>query len=264
MRNLIYILLLLPFLVLGQTIPDKKYHAGTEISKTYHGGVEVWSAGSAFPLDDPDFVVSFYAEDLGADESAVATWPDRIGSNDATQGTGANQPKVNVEGDGKKAVDFDGTNDGLSITEVAALNFTPGNPISLVVVTGEKAWGADQMALFKGNTSSSVTGLEYGFYASGIDQLRGNTYGANGTYGTKTASNVDVWIVTSDGTNSELFKNGVSAATWIAGTADISSDIWIGARLGGSKFFSGSIRAVGIANTLLDASQLTAINSYGW
>ena len=44
MRNLINIFLLLPFLALGQTIPDKKYHAGAEISKTYHGGVEVWSA----------------------------------------------------------------------------------------------------------------------------------------------------------------------------------------------------------------------------
>tara|TARA_R110002050_G_scaffold295237_1_gene453878 strand:+ start:31786 stop:32580 length:795 start_codon:yes stop_codon:yes gene_type:complete len=264
MRNLINIFLFLPLLVCGQTIPDKKYHAGAEISKTYHGGVEVWSAASAFPLDDPDFVVSFYAEDLGADESAVATWPDRIGVNDATQGTGANQPKVNVEADGKKAVDFDGVNDGLSITEVIALNFTPGNPISLVIVTGQKAWGADQMALFKGNTSSSVTGLEYGFYASGIDQLRGNIYGANGTYGLKTASDVDVWIVNSNGSTAELFKNGVSVSSWSVGTADISSDIWIGSRLGTGKYFNGSIRAVGIANVLLDAGQLTAINSYGW
>tara|TARA_R110002124_G_scaffold281430_1_gene455712 strand:- start:71156 stop:73597 length:2442 start_codon:yes stop_codon:yes gene_type:complete len=227
------------------------------------GEFEAWTPVT-FPLDGANFVVSFYAEDLGADESAVAMWPDRIGSNNAVQGTGANQPKVNVEADGKKAVDFDGVNDGLAITEVPALDFAPGDPISLVIVTGQKSWGADQMFLFKGNTSSSTTGLEYGFYASGVDQLRGNTYGAVSTYGTKTSSGVDVWIVVSNGSTAELFKNGVSVESWSVGSANISSDIWIGCRLGGSKFFSGSIRALGIANVLLDSGQLSAINSYDW
>ena len=51
MRNLINIFLLLPLLVWSQTIPDKKYHAGAEISKTYHGGVEVWSSTPAGPIN---------------------------------------------------------------------------------------------------------------------------------------------------------------------------------------------------------------------
>jgi len=48
----------------------------------------------------------------------VTTWYDQAGSNDATQGTAANQPKIVdagllVEENGKPAVDFDGVNDYL-------------------------------------------------------------------------------------------------------------------------------------------------------
>ena len=51
MKNILYIWLLLPCLVWGQTIPDKKYYQGQEISKTYHGGIVVWSATPVVPTN---------------------------------------------------------------------------------------------------------------------------------------------------------------------------------------------------------------------
>lgn len=258
----------------GVVISEREISTIEKPATLIRDGVDTWRwmgtstpwSPSSFPLDEAYFVASYWAEDLGADASAVSSWPDRLGSSDASQGTGANQPVVDVEGDGKKSVKFDGVNDGLSIAEVSGLDFAPGDAFSLVLVTGEASWGTDAMILFKGNDSSSSTGLEYGFYtASPADYLKGNTYGAlNATSQAKTASGVDVWIITCDGTNSELFKNGSSVATWTAGSANISSNIWIGNRLGTAKFFSGSIRAVGIANAELTQTQITNISGYDW
>lgn len=269
MKKLLYILALLPGLLSGQLLDNMTggYIGGTAITAAYQNGVQVWSANT-FPLSAANgFVASYWAEDLAT--GAVASWPDKIGSNNATQGTGANQPScVNTDSDGKKSVKFDGTNDGLSITEVAALDFAPGDPITIVIVTGEASWGDDQFILHKGNASSSTTGVEYGVYTAGTggNRFQPNIYGdLGGVLSTKTTSAVDVWIITSSGTGTfDYYKNGTLQDNETIGTANISSNIWIGNRLGSGKYFSGSIRAIGIGEFNIGSTLRAEIDAYDW
>lgn len=250
MKKTLYFIILFGFFSNAQTIINSFSH---EVS------------GSSFPLDDAVFVVSYYAEDLGADASAISSWADRKGSNNAVQATGAKQPLVDIESDGKKAVAFDGSDDGLEITEVTRLNPAPGDPLSMVLVTGEKSWSpGDTFAVFKGSTSSSATGPEFGFYITTGPQLQGNVYGAPSGNQSKTTDGVDVWIVTSDGSTAELYQNGSLVRTWSVGTRNLSTNIWLGSRLGAAKEFDGSIRAFAYADSEIDGTLMTAINSYTW
>lgn len=78
--------------------------------------LEVWLDAGSLALSDND---------------PVSTWADRSGNgNDATQGTGANQPtyKTNIL-NGRPIVRFDATNDGMSTA------LTLVNPFSLICVT---------------------------------------------------------------------------------------------------------------------------------
>ena len=219
---------------------------------------------SNFPLDNAAFVSSFWAEDLGSDATAIASWNDRISTNNAVQATGTKQPLVDVEADGKKAVKFDGVDDGLGITEVAALDYASGDPMSFVVVTGKSTGTGDTFVLFKGNTSSSVTGVEYGIYNNSSNNMRAGIYGAQSGSSTQVATEVDVFIMSTDGTTANWYKNNVLVTSFAVGSSNISSDIWLGSRLGTGKYYAGSIRAVAISNEEITPALRATIQAYAW
>jgi hypothetical protein len=219
---------------------------------------------SNFPLDNAAFVSSFWAEDLGSDATAIASWNDRISTNDATQVTGSKQPLVNVEADGKKAVKFDGVDDGLEILEVAALDFAPSIPMTYVVITGKSTGVGDTFIFHKGNNSSSVTGVEYGIYNSGGDNVRMGIYGVQSASQAQTSGDVDVWILATDGTTADFYKNNVLINSFAVGTADISSSIWLGNRLGNSKYWTGSLRAFAISDEKITPALRATIQAYTW
>jgi hypothetical protein len=95
------------------------------LSSTYTGpAIEVTSDGSTQDIGfdiEGNLDTSALAAFCGANDGTVSKWYDQSGnSNDAAQATVANQPKIydGTDGvvleNGKPAVDFDGTNDGLN------------------------------------------------------------------------------------------------------------------------------------------------------
>lgn len=71
-----------------------------------------------------------------SDNTAVTSWADSSGlSNTLSQGTGGNQPKfrTNIQ-NGLPAVQFDGTNDFLSMTTKVPYTTNPNSPYTIIVI----------------------------------------------------------------------------------------------------------------------------------
>ena len=80
----------------------------------------------------------------GAGDGFVSVWYNQGSGNDAVQNTASNQPKIVDDGvvvkdNGKPAIKFDGTNDFMSVSHSADLNFTADNELSISLVTNPKA-----------------------------------------------------------------------------------------------------------------------------
>ena len=153
------------------------------------------------------------AAHCGSNDGFVKTWYDQASTNDATQTTTADQPKIYdgttgvVTENGKPAIDFDGSNDHLDTADFTPL--TQANFITLTHkgdVDGGTAW------IFSTSTSNTNRNffLQDGRYYAG-------SFVSSESVGT---SQVNISIVV-DGANTEIFKNGSSVGTGDAGTNGI-------------------------------------------
>lgn len=172
MRNLIYIFLLLPLLVWGQTIPDKKYNVGVEISKTYHGGVVVWS--SCTPDINERATTSNATSDPNCNESAATTgWAvsrSTLAVENTIVHTGSHSLKItaNVDSSGTSYAYyvFSGTSG-----QVVTISFWYYSPVSNSANTGIQHFGVAPNGYATGLTEGEWTYHE-----------TTTTLGAGGTY----------------------------------------------------------------------------------
>lgn len=191
-----------------------------QLSNSYSGNaVKVRRASDDTELDigfsSGELDTSALATHCGSSDGFVVTWYDQSGnSNNATQSTAANQPKIydataerHITENGKPAIDFDGSNDHLDTADFTPL--TQANFITLTHkgdVAGGTAW------IFSTSTSNTNRNffLQDGRYYAG-------SFVSSGSVGT---SQVNISIV-ADGANTEIFKNGSSVGTGDAGTNGI-------------------------------------------
>jgi hypothetical protein len=262
MRNLIYIFLLLPLLVWSQTIPDKKYHAGAEISKTYHGGVEVWSAASSSAIDLPSLVVKLTPNGVDATATVngndVDVWNDESGNGLHATNTGTNSPELLIEG-GERHVRFDGT-DFLTFGQPAALNFVGGtDEFTIIVKLGATVTNGNQVLVAKAQINMTTTG-QYAIHLQ--SNLRRYHVGGNISYGGTDWAADDIITMVARTTGKDAYVNNVSdgVSDDPVGTATVTNDVLIGARYDGTSYpLNGTLAYVLIYNAELTPTELTAI-----
>ena len=214
--------------------------------------------------------------DLGVTSTAgaVSQWSDQSGnSNNATQSTGTLQPSLvtgAINNGVVPTISFNGTSQYLSLPSGFA-NFTAGASIFTVIKPSSSTATGDQCSLgnaansdavfcqqvgtqasfsaYNGSTSSSVTTTTNPLTTSSY-QLLETTLLPGATSGTATGT---------------IFVNGtqkVQSTTMQNLTNTTRSSNFIAAGVGPGNYFGGGIAEVLIFNTILSASQRTAVESY--
>ena len=183
----------------------------------------------------------------------VTTWYDQAGSNDATQGSAANQPKivdagVLVEENGKPAVSFDGSGDHLVSTSAYPTQqyqstfyvaSSTGTNNRVLDTRGTGTGGALQGWQHKFSNSSDITGIDDG---SGINLLINNILRT----GQKLVS---VFMYGGSGSSIDEYTNGsLSDSVTNVNNIDFDSgnDLYIGANVNGAnaQLFGGKIQDI--------------------
>ena len=147
-----------------------------------------------------------FASDADGGDVFVVTWYDQSLSNDATQSTGANQPKIVSGGslvadvNGKPALSLDGVNNFMTLT------LQLSTPLSLFAVINED--GTNSFPYVFGNSVGSLDDiLALGFIKSGTE-VRNFISGTN-AYTDANYTGRHLWTSIIDSSNSFLGKDGV-------------------------------------------------------
>ncbi|TAH32479.1 hypothetical protein EYC59_05920, partial [Candidatus Saccharibacteria bacterium] len=242
----------------------------------------------ATPLPTANLAARWRADDLsGADGSAVSTWGDSSGNGipAAVQATGSKQPllRTNVSAlGGHKAVEFDGTDDCLTLSGAALNLFKNASYLSVFIVYKLPATaittGSRTLIGFSTGTSAASQRAAVTTHASGTlypsltvrrldtDAFLGVSNGpalATGhagvmtsrfLYGTQTMSlydNGSSIVSNSAAQTAGATSNTASLAAAIGARADATTD-----------YFSGMIAEVIIYNSPDTTSMRTAVESY--
>jgi hypothetical protein len=173
-------------------------------------------------------------------DMVVVTWYDQSGnSNDATQGTSANRPKIYDGQNGvvteneKPAVDFDGSNDFLQSGAVTASS----QPITVISITTPQATAFSGGIL---NTTDSNNFIDFYRNDGGFAINAGTTLSSGATV--DYVQDVQyVRFSLFNGANSEIFANGTSVISGNANTTGISGNLFVGKYLTSSNNFMNGL-----------------------
>jgi len=172
--------------------------------------------------DDGTFSVTNFRVTSHTHRAFVHTWYDQAGSNDATQATDANQPKIAENGALlANGLDFDGSNDYLEADGVSSIYTGTDEAHSSFVVVNSDAATTTQYILGIGSTSSSNPLRNTLFHSGGNigwqvrddagtlkTDLSANPYIANQTY---LVSALNSGTTIDFNTNSVINDNGTDA-----------------------------------------------------
>ena len=207
-------------------------------------------------------------------DGLTSAWYDQSLSNNATQSTAANQPKIVSGGslvteNGKPAVDFDGANDYFTLggtndagmvgnISVFSVNKNLGTSTSVVIstgLTGSSSAFVMQWSL-TGNTSNRYTGTT----SDGTTRINEDVTAAN--YG----SQVLVSMINNESGNLQLFADGVASTgqTAVAPMNDANYPLQIGRDVfRSSYYFSGSMQELVMYSSLPNRTGIeTNINTF--
>jgi hypothetical protein len=146
----------------------------------------------------------------------VTIWYDQSGSNNATQTTAANQPKIVISGstileNGKPAIQFDGSNDRLS----AVSNWTTGDSTSLHILTINDV----SIRVLLGSYYNAI------FYNEKMVAYDGTSWNES-TNAVALGQNLLEYTYYNSGGNIKYYNNGVSnGSNTISGTQQINNNI---------------------------------------
>lgn len=160
----------------------------------------------------------------------VSIWSDKSGlGNDATQGTGAQQPTTNATTiNGRNVIDFDEvSSNNLNLGQPASLDFTPQTDEFTVFTVVNVDTNNEGATFSKAGASLGLRQFHHFIQTNAFKSVIGGTQ--RDFSGTATGSPK---ILSQTTTTSEIegFVNGVSGGGGSIGTATNSNDILIGAR----------------------------------
>lgn len=188
-----------------------------------------------------------FASDADSGDVFVVTWYDQSLSNDATQSTAANQPKIVSGGSlvtesGKAAVNFDGVDDSLTGAAKTTMNNT-------AIFTVIKSDSNTQDAVFIQNTLDANNLVALGLGNIGSNNAIGSRLRVGGStvdsVGDSTFTSTDQTLVSyiADNTAAQMFVDGTEETDAVDSRSG-GLDTVIGARGDGNNEFNGAIQEI--------------------
>lgn len=228
---------------------------------------------SFLPSNLTNLALWLRADDLGVgDGNAVSSWVSREGNSyDFTQGTGANQPTLDIDAiGGQPGVHFDGTDDYLAI----ANGFLTSNDGTVFIVARFDATSG--AAILFGETNTGVT--DYVSFGTDVSiahrmEVQANSASTSAIQATSlVAVDTDyIFTLASDGSDSEISINGVSQTLNVRFGADngdwfgdIASPnlIEIGRWFQNILYFDGKIAEIIVYSEDKSSAEKTQVTSY--
>lgn len=191
----------------------------------------------------------------GSEGSAVSTWDDSGSNNyDLVQASGSLQPLLRLSNpafNGRKSVDFDGTDDLMAVTTGAGSS----SAVSAFVVAQSDTAGNMTFLDARGTNF-----LNLGMTSTAF-QLRAGAPSSITTVG-GSIKGLCILIGVFDGTNAWLYVDGLFAAWGTASGALTPGTITVGARGGTpTQYFNGQIAEVGLYGAALTATQVQQLHN---
>jgi len=203
--------------------------------------------GETYSIDLPSGVDTGYDQVDGF----VETWYDQSGNgNDAVQQVSGRQPKIVDAGSlVTGGLDFDGSNDGLSVSGqvLTSSSFYATSVMQHATGTsssdGQNVFGQYQVGTSGRFQLAANNSNQYSFFANATDSIVGFNTGAIGTSQTLISVNAD-------GSNAEIWRDGTSKATdTYSGFTPATVDFTIGNDSDGEREFNGKIAEIIIYNS---------------
>jgi hypothetical protein len=198
--------------------------------------------GETYGIDLPSGVDTGYDQVDGF----VETWYDQSGNgNDAVQQVSGSQPKIVDAGSlVTGGLDFDGSNDGLSVSGqvLTSSSFYATSVMQhatgVSTASGQNVFGQYQISASGRFQLSANNSSDYSFFANATDSISGFGTGAIGTSQTLISVNAD-------GSNAEIWRDGTSKATdTYSGFTPATVDFTIGNDSDGEREFNGKIAEI--------------------
>tara|TARA_R110002012_G_scaffold81834_2_gene207045 strand:+ start:236 stop:1066 length:831 start_codon:yes stop_codon:yes gene_type:complete len=213
------------------------------LSNSYSGNaVKVRRASDNAELDigfsSGELDTSALTTHCGSSDGFVVTWYDQASSNNATQSTTANQPKIYdgttgvVTENGKPAVEFDGSNDFVATSDFTA----EAQPFYFSLVTAPDSTSLSRFI----DTNGTVTNDRINITLNG-SQYEMNA--GNSITGGTTTTTQQLLTADFDTTSSFLYKDGAQIISGDVGTRNIDA-VRIGANKNGIQVINGTIQEV--------------------
>jgi hypothetical protein len=204
--------------------------ASDEFSPTQISGLALWLDAS----DDAQVTA-----DVG-----ITTWRDKSGNGrNATQGVGTKQPIRSNTINGKKVLTFQGSDDTMSVANVAAFNATS----QTIIVVSRQSAAANQALFYKASATSANgvvlryrTGTTIWLYQKndGTSELLSNNSNTN--------TNTNVYTTVLQPTSQAGFVNGSAptnglATNTVTSVYDDTGALWIGSRRDIGEYLAGDV-----------------------
>ncbi len=193
----------------------------------------------------------------------IGCWSDKSGrGNHAQQMRPSSQPQYLADGmQGKPAIRFDG-DDFLNLGRPASLDFHPGNPFTIAVVYHA---ARTDSGTFLSKGGGPADQRAYQFYVA--PGRRGAiTYGA--MHEKPRSSEMEIAIEVCDGTQADVYVNGVSCLSFPVGRGSSDVDVLVGARrqntdnTGTFYMLKGDVAEMLVYNRALNADELRQLGGY--
>lgn len=220
----------------------------------------------------PNLIFWWRADTLGlSDGNTVSAWADEVASYSASQGSSSLRPIYRAAPtgfNGKPAVQFDGTDDYLSVGYQAGLNPAA---FSYFVVYNKATHTGSQHTFSSRDLTGPDAGYDH-FAGNGNGNTSAHVYGSNGGISADTGSSLSanttyIAVGTDDGSTLKGYLSGTLEQTNASGayTANTHSDFVIGSNypdFGSSTYFNGWVAEIIGYSRVLTTSERDQVVTY--
>ncbi len=197
------------------------------------------------------------------DEGRVSCWADRSGQgNDARQSQAEYQPRWETYAlGGRPVVHFDGKR-FLNLGQPTSLDFTPGKPFTIAVVSNVTEKG---LGTFLAKGGGAAAGRSYQFYAA-PGRIGSVTYGVMREHHEQAGPKVAIEVC--DGKQVEVLSNGEPSLTFTGAKGASQVDVLVGARRqdadnsGTTYLLVGDIAEIMVFNRALPLGEINSLGAY--